>query len=189
MRRRAIQRVDDQSGGRSELERLVNAARAGDRQAFGELYTRYVGVIYAIASSRLRFDQASDVVQDVFLRALCELKTLRSAKAFSSWIMTIARNAVRDVERQVRPTVTTEREQLRAGTQHEEMDARAALRAIRRLPAAYRDTVSMRLIRGMTGPEIARRTGMSPASVRVNLHRGMKLLREQLTAPRRKKTA
>jgi DNA-directed RNA polymerase specialized sigma24 family protein len=32
----------------------------------------------------------------------------------------------------------------------------------------------------MTGPEIAEQTGLSPGSVRVNLHRGMKLLRERL---------
>jgi RNA polymerase sigma-70 factor (ECF subfamily) len=189
MRRRRIRPVEDHTRSGSDLDRIVNAARAGDRHAFGELYTRYAGVIYAIASSRLTFDQANDVVQDVFLRALRELDTLRSATAFGSWLTAIARNAVRDVERQMRPTVTMEREQLRAGTQHEEMDARAALRAIRRLPAAYRDTLSMRLIRGMTGPEIASRTGMTPASVRVNLHRGMKLLREQLTTSRRKKTA
>jgi RNA polymerase sigma-70 factor (ECF subfamily) len=38
----------------------------------------------------------------------------------------------------------------------------------------------LRLVEGMTGPEIAARTGLTAASVRVNLHRGMKLLRERL---------
>ena len=38
----------------------------------------------------------------------------------------------------------------------------------------------MRLIEGMTGPEIAERTGLTPGSVRVNLHRGMALLRQKL---------
>lgn len=55
-----------------------------------------------------------------------------------------------------------------------------ALAAIRELPVAYRETLVMRLVEGMTGPEIAACTGLKPASVRVNLHRGMKLLREQL---------
>lgn len=40
----------------------------------------------------------------------------------------------------------------------------------------------MRLVEGLTGPEIAERTGITPDSVRVNLHRGMKMLRERLTA-------
>ena len=51
---------------------------------------------------------------------------------------------------------------------------------IRELPEAYRETLVLRLVEGMTGPEIAGRTGLTPASVRVNLHRGMKLLREKL---------
>jgi RNA polymerase sigma-70 factor (ECF subfamily) len=38
----------------------------------------------------------------------------------------------------------------------------------------------MRLVEGMSGPEIAVRAGLQPDSVRVNLHRGMKLLRERL---------
>jgi len=50
------------------------------------------------------------------------------------------------------------------------------------LPEAYRDTLLMRLVEGMSGAEIAERSGLTPASVRVNLHRGMKLLREHLGA-------
>jgi RNA polymerase sigma-70 factor (ECF subfamily) len=59
-------------------------------------------------------------------------------------------------------------------------EAAEALEIIRALPEAYRETLVLRLVEGMTGPEIAARTGLQPASVRVNLHRGMKLLRERL---------
>ena len=45
---------------------------------------------------------------------------------------------------------------------------------------AYRETLVMRLVEGMTGPEIAERTGLKHESVRVNLHRGMKMLRQKL---------
>jgi RNA polymerase sigma-70 factor (ECF subfamily) len=54
------------------------------------------------------------------------------------------------------------------------------LAALRDLPEAYRETLVLRLVEGMTGPEIADQTGLAPGSVRVNLHRGMKLLRERL---------
>ena len=47
------------------------------------------------------------------------------------------------------------------------------------MPEAYRETLVLRLVEGMTGPEIADRTGLTPASVRVNLHRGLKQLRER----------
>ena len=58
------------------------------------------------------------------------------------------------------------------------------LDAVRSLPDAYRETLILRLVEGMTGPEIAARTGLTEGSVRVNLHRGMKLLRAVLTRGR-----
>mgnify|MGYP003694694447 CR=1 FL=1 len=59
-------------------------------------------------------------------------------------------------------------------------EALAVLGVIQTLPEAYRETLVLRLVEGMTGPEIAARTGLTAASVRVNLHRGMKQLRERL---------
>jgi RNA polymerase sigma-70 factor (ECF subfamily) len=44
----------------------------------------------------------------------------------------------------------------------------------------------LRLVEGMSGQEIAERTGHTPGSVRVNLHRGMQMLREKLCQPQRK---
>ena len=55
------------------------------------------------------------------------------------------------------------------------------LRVVRELPSAYSETLILRLVEGMSGPAIARRTGLTHGSVRVNLCRGMKLLRERLT--------
>jgi RNA polymerase sigma-70 factor (ECF subfamily) len=54
------------------------------------------------------------------------------------------------------------------------------LRTVRSLPEAYRETLILRLVEGMTGPEIAAKTGLSHGSVRVNLNRGMHQLREKL---------
>src|SRR2546430_2096666 len=58
--------------------------------------------------------------------------------------------------------------------------AHEVLNLIRELPDAYRETLVLRFVEGMTGPEIAARVGLTPASVRVNLHRGMKLLRQRM---------
>jgi len=59
--------------------------------------------------------------------------------------------------------------------------AAAVLDAVMSLPDAYRETLILRLVEGMTGPEIAARTGMTHGSVRVNLHRGMEQLRAKLS--------
>ena len=61
-----------------------------------------------------------------------------------------------------------------------EAESLAILDVVRKLPDAYRDTLLMRLVEGMSGAEIAERTGLTPGSVRVNLHRGMMILRERL---------
>ncbi len=54
------------------------------------------------------------------------------------------------------------------------------LAVLRTLPETYREPLMLRLVEGMTGPEIAARMGLTHGSVRVNLHRGMRMLREKL---------
>ncbi|HUK37301.1 MAG TPA: sigma-70 family RNA polymerase sigma factor [Vicinamibacterales bacterium] len=170
-----------------EAIRLVHAAQRGDRSAFATLYQRYTGLVHAIALSRLPIDEIADVVQETFLRALRRLKTLRKAEAFGAWIGSITRNVVRDVERRRHTLLPQDDDEpLRPATQENELEASAVRRAIGALPKAYQKTVAMRVVQGMTGPEIADRTGLSTGSVRVNLHRGMRLLRERLEAAVRK---
>jgi DNA-binding CsgD family transcriptional regulator len=64
------------------------------------------------------------------------------------------------------------------GKDDSKTEAREILTAIRALPETYKETLILRLVEGMTGQEIAERTNLTPESVRVNLHRGMKLLRQ-----------
>jgi RNA polymerase sigma-70 factor (ECF subfamily) len=90
----------------------------------------------------------------------------------------IARNRATDFHRRSRETVEIS-DDLR-GPDSYESRAIEILELIRQLPNAYHETLVLRFVEGMTGPEIATRTGLTPASVRVNLHRGMKLLREKL---------
>ena len=125
-----------------------------------------------------RVSDAADVVQDVFARAWTRLDAVRDPAAFPGWLMTLARHRAIDRARLRPPPSDTTVEVAVAPVPTAE--AAAALRAIRALPEAYRETLLMRLVEGLTGPEIAERTGLTPESVRVNLHRGMKLLRERL---------
>ena len=157
----------------------MRAARDGDRAAFDGLYARYAPIVHAIALARVPPSEADDVVQDVFLSAFRQLHTLRDAHAFGGWLAAIARNRANTFHRGA-VVLTAVSEQSTRATQQEEQEARHALVTIRALPEAYRETLLMRLVEGMTGPEIAARTGLTPDSVRVNLHRGMKLLREAL---------
>ncbi len=157
---------------------LVKAVLEGDRDGFGQLYGLFAPLVHGILLARVPRAEVDDLVQDIFLHAFKKLHTLRDASAFGPWIAMIARNRAIDFHRRSKETVEIN-DDLRGSDTH---DSRAAeiLELIRSLPEAYRETLVLRLVEGMTGPEIAARTGLTAASVRVNLHRGMKLLRERL---------
>lgn len=157
---------------------LVKAVLQGDREGFGKLYGLYAPLVHGILLARVPRMEVDDLVQDIFLHAFNKLHTLRDESAFGPWIAMIARNRAVDYHRRSRTTVEITDDL--CGSDKQQSKAAEILELIRSLPEAYRETLVLRLVEGMTGPEIAARTGLTAASVRVNLHRGMKLLREKL---------
>jgi RNA polymerase sigma-70 factor (ECF subfamily) len=157
---------------------LVRAAQSGDRVAFGKLYQEYGRLIHGILLAHVSYQDAEDLMQDVFIKALKQLPSLREPAAFSGWLITIARRTASDYLRNRK--MTLQAGPLLAGGRAPDGEAFAVLASIQRLPESYRETLIFRLVEGLTGPEIAARTGLTPDSVRVNLCRGMKLLRDQL---------
>lgn len=155
----------------------VHAVLGGDREAFAELYKRYARLVHGILLAKVRRDEVADLVQDVFLSAMRQLRSLREPGAFGPWLAVIARNRAMDFHR--RSQEMTELPEVRVGPTPR-AEALEALAVVRSLPETYREVLILRLVEGMTGPEIAARTGLTPGSVRVNLHRGMKLLKEKL---------
>lgn len=168
------------AGHATEDARLVREARQGDERAFAHLYDRYARVIHGVLLARAPRADVEDLLQDVFISAWNRLDALRDPAAFGGWLAMIARNRATDFHRQsVESVELPDNLEAHDGTAAR-AEALAVLDVIRGLPEAYRETLVLRLVEGMTGPEIADRTGLTPASVRVNLHRGMKLLREKL---------
>ena len=161
---------------------LVLAARNGDRAAFGGLYDRYRKTIHGILLAHVPHADAEDLLHDVFVRAMRLLPNLRDPAAFGSWLAAMARNLAVDHHRRSRRTIEADDRNCDVGHSNtsDHAEAERAMRTLRLLPPAYRETLILRLVEGMTGPEIAARTGLTPESVRVNLCRGMKLLRAQL---------
>jgi RNA polymerase sigma-70 factor, ECF subfamily len=168
-----------------EVGLLVAAAREGDRGAFGALYQRYARMVHGILLGRVPVADAEDLAQDVFVRAMRQVHTLRDVNCFGGWLATVARNRANDYHRRsVELVEFTEEAPNQAPEKRRSSEAgddgAAILGVIRGLPEAYRETLILRLVEGMTGPEIAERTGLTAGSVRVNLHRGMQMLREKL---------
>jgi RNA polymerase sigma-70 factor (ECF subfamily) len=160
-----------------ELPRIVSAARRGDRAAFAELYRRFHRAVHGVALAKVSYRDAADLVQDVFAAALERLPQLGDPAAFPGWLLAIARNRAID---HLRGQKTTDELPDHAAHPPRAAELAKVLAALRELPETYQETLILRLVEGMSGPEIAEQTGLSPGSVRVNLHRGMKLLRERL---------
>jgi len=189
----AIGRAPVEDGGvtrapEDDVAGLVERARGGDRGAFGALYERFAALVHGLLLARVAPGEVRDLAQDVFLAALRSLPELREPGRFGAWLAEIARSRATDHARR-RASAAEAAGELdeRAGRAPapDAGDAEQAawvLAEVRRLPEAYRETLVLRLVEGMSGPEIAARCGMTPGSVRVNLHRGMALLRQRLAA-------
>jgi RNA polymerase sigma-70 factor (ECF subfamily) len=149
-------------------------------------------MVHGILLARVPLNDVDDLVQDVFLQALPRLHSLRDVTRFGAWLAAITRNRANDYHRQTVAEVELpdDLSANEAGGQETSgiADAETAciLAAVRSLPETYREPLLLRLVEGMTGPEIAARTGLTPGSVRVNLHRGMQQLREKLAQPAHK---
>jgi RNA polymerase sigma-70 factor, ECF subfamily len=169
-----------------EENSLVSAARDGDRAAFGRLYDRYARMVHGILLARVPPREVDDLVQEVFLSALRQLHSLRDLSRFGAWLGTITRNRANDYFRKAIPKekviepVSEGQAESRTTNSSAEQEAAVILAVVRGLPESYREPLILRLVEGMTGPEIAARTGLTHGSVRVNLCRGMQLLREKL---------
>ncbi len=93
----------------TSLEFLVEAAQAGDREAFGELATRFEPMVYAIAVRRLgNHSEAQELCQEVLVKAMQKIEQLKVPAAFGGWLRSITVRMA--INRQVRraPLVATE---------------------------------------------------------------------------------
>lgn len=167
-----------------DQDALVARAQAGDSAAWAALYGRFRKVVHGIVVARAGLTDADDLVQDVFATVASKLSTLRQADAFAGWICQIARRRATDeLRRRMRRPA---HEPLSPGTEPASRACsgselqRRVLEHVRSLPEAYREPLVLRLVEGLSGPEIADRTGLTPGSVRVNLSRGMAQLRPLL---------
>jgi RNA polymerase sigma-70 factor (ECF subfamily) len=163
---------------------LVEAARRGSADAFTELHRRFARVVHGIALAHVAQGDAEDVTQEVFVRVHHALRTVRDPAAFPAWICRVARNVATDHARRSRrrppeARLPEDRAAPAVPASDDELRGRV-LACLARLPEAYRETLLLRLAEGLSGPEIAQRTGLTPDSVRVNLSRGMAMLRPLL---------
>src|SRR4029450_1935812 len=142
----------------TEITVLVERAKTGDREAYGELVTRFQSSVYAMALSRVRDPlEAQELAQDVFVHAMKKLPQLRDARCFAGWLRRItARMAINRLTRRG-PAPGADPEVLdgvaSAGSgpldELEKSEAKAGLHAgLKRLKAMDRATLEAFYLRG-----------------------------------------
>ncbi|MES1205910.1 MAG: sigma-70 family RNA polymerase sigma factor [Pseudomonadota bacterium] len=167
---------------------LVERAQRGDRAALGELVVRHQRALFALCMRYVRdTDEAADLVQRAFVRAMTKLSELREAGSFRSWILRIgahlALNHLRDNARFVSEGDQAER----AGTADpggaaldrlEMAEQAASLRdAVRALPTKQRMTLELRIYEDLSFREIAAALEISEGAAKVNFHYAVRKLR------------
>jgi RNA polymerase sigma-70 factor (ECF subfamily) len=177
------------SEGRESVETLVRQAQEGDPVAFERLYRRTADRIYALCL-RMSGDteEASELVQDVYVRTWQRLSSFRGDSLFTTWLHRLAINVVlqdRRTKARRRAREMTAPELDRYGKH-----ARAAMpgtridleRTIAALPPKARRVLVLRDIEGYKYDEIARMTGVSLGTVKAQIHRARGLVKEAMTA-------
>lgn len=149
------------------------------RERFNELYALYDRRVFAycvyVTSDR---DTASDVYQEVFVKAYKAMHTLKDPEKQANWLFRIARNeclnALKSRQRDEKRSVDVDHVhgQLRHEIQPEQSDEIAHLRsAIAQLPHDYREALLLAEFEGFSLKEIAQMTGTSLSNVKVRIHR------------------
>jgi len=176
------------------IDELALAATSGDVEAVGRLYDALVGPIYRYVAVRLRGrEDAEDVTHLIFERMFGALPRYKqNGKPFAAWAFRIARNAVIDHQRRVRPT-----EQLGAIAEPSDgigleaislrgEEIRELRQAIRRLTADQQEALALRYAAGLSAEEAARVMGRQAGTVRGLTFRAIESLRRFMTeAPKR----
>lgn len=178
--------------GSEDDETALIAAAQRDPAAFGVLYQRHVTQIYSYLCTRAGEDEAADLTQHVFLKALDGLPRYRNRGVpFTAWLFRIARNALTDSHRRRKPTVAWDLlpeamqpaidDDLAADTiQQERITVLRQL--VTGLGAEKRELLALRFAGGLTIREIAAILGRSEGAVKMELRRTLGTLKERYDA-------
>jgi RNA polymerase sigma-70 factor (TIGR02952 family) len=178
-----------QSGdsGQDELREVVLRARAGETDAFGVLYDRYVDLVYRFVYYRVGTHAlAEDLTSETFLRALRRMSLFTwQGKDFGAWLVTIARNLVLDhfksgryrLEVCTAELLDTDRwEEGPEGAVLDSFTHRALFSAVRELGSEQRECVVLRFLHGLSVAETAEIMGKNTGAIKALQYRATRSL-------------
>jgi RNA polymerase sigma-70 factor, ECF subfamily len=172
---------------RDDDRATVEAARGGDRAAFDLLVDRYQRPVYRLCFRYVNDpEDASDLVQETFLKAYRAIGRFRGESAFPTWLYRIAVNAClnfRSSRRRPAADLPDSLPDPRPGAFEglaEDERSRAVREAVGRLPAKQRATVILKVFHELSHEEVAKVLGSSVGTVKANLFHALGNLRKLL---------
>jgi len=175
----------------SRLIALVELARGGDAEAFGQLYDHYHTSVYRFLYYRVgSVALAEDLTSETFFRALRSMGSFRwQGKDFGAWLMTIARNLTADHYKAGRTRLEYATEDMGAhdsATEGPETSVLSSLTnetlltALKELPSEQQECLIMRFLQGLSIAETAKVLGRSDGAVKQLQLRGVRNLAKLL---------
>jgi RNA polymerase sigma factor (sigma-70 family) len=174
---------------------LVNKSREGNREAFGQIVSRYQSLICSLAYSATGcLGQSEDLAQETFITAWRHLRHLREPVKLRAWLCGIARNRINNSLRRegrepvhaAEPLETASESasaQLLPSDQAISKEEAAILwRSIEHIPAVYREPLVLFYREGESVERVAAALDISQDAVKQRLSRGRKLLQQQVLA-------
>jgi len=183
---------EDDPEGSVRIRALVDLARDGDAEAFGQLYDHYVTGVYRLAYYRLGTKQlAEDITAETFVRALRSISSFTwQGKDFGAWLTTIARNLITDHYKSSRQRLelvvdaVPERTDVTPGPEAAvlaSLSSEDLMRAVQALPPEQRDCVLMRFMEGLSIAETAQVLDRSEGAIKQLQLRAIRNLAKSLT--------
>ena len=168
---------------------IVARAQGGDADAFGELYDRYVDVVYRYIYYRVsNVSLAEDLTSETFIRALRRITSYTwQGRDFGAWLVTIARNLIADhfksgryrLEVATSDLVEAGADGREEGPENEVLTAitnDALLEAVKSLGAEQQECISLRFLQGMSVAETAAIMGKNEGAIKALQYRAVKSL-------------
>jgi RNA polymerase sigma-70 factor (ECF subfamily) len=168
---------DDNDPEATRLRALVDLAKEGDAEAFGQLYDHYVSGVFRFIYYRVGSQQlAEDLTSETFVRGLRAIQRFNwQGKDFGAWLTTIARNLVADHFKSSRARLEIVAETIpegKATVASPEQEVLALIsnemlfEAVNALPNEQRDCILMRFIQGMSIAQTAAALGRSEGAIK-----------------------
>jgi RNA polymerase sigma-70 factor, ECF subfamily len=168
---------------------IVARAQGGDGDAFGELYDRYVDIVYRYIYYRVsNVTLAEDLTSETFIRALRRISSYTwQGRDFGAWLVTIARNLIADhfksgryrLELATSDLVEAGADKSEEGPENEVLTAitnAALLEAVKTLGAEQQECISLRFLQGMSVAETAAIMGKNEGAIKALQYRAVKSL-------------